>query len=771
MKAFLFPGQGSQVKGMGRELFKEYKDLVIKADDILGYSIEELCLEDKNDQLRETQFTQPALFIVNALAYLQRTRLEGRVPSYVAGHSLGEYNALFAAGVFDFETGVKLVQKRGELMSQAPLGGMAAVIGLDEEQVMDVIKKLKNVYIANFNSPSQIVISGERTEITGARPFFFDMDALYIVLNVSGAFHTIYMEESKQKFREFINGFEFANPKIPVIANLTARPYKSGDIKEILAMQITNPVKWTESIRYLMGKGEMEFIQIGPGNTISRLVSSIQKEAEPLIIKDDVTTAIPPLPPFLLGNQEPKTTDIEAVINEATPTPTLTATISACSLGSDEFKKDYNLKYAYLAGAMYKGVSSKEMVVKLGKSGLMGYLGTGGLDLNAIEEALRYIQQELNSEQAYGLNLLNNPDNPEKVEKFVDMLLEYEVRNIEASAFISATPSLVRFRLKGLKRNHDGVISATNRVMGKVSRPEVAEMFLSPAPEKIVTKLLAGNVITAEQAEWARAIPMADDICVEADSGGHTDGGVMHALLPAIIKLRDEMAKKYKYDKLVRVGAAGGIGTPEAAAAAFILGADFILTGSINQCTVESGASDLVKDLLQQINVQDTEYAPAGDMFELGAKVQVLKKGVFFPARANKLYELYRHYNSLDEIDDKTRKQLQEKYFKRSFESIYEECKKFYSSDVIEKAKKNAKHKMALIFRWYFGYSTRLAMEGNKENKVDFQVHCGPALGAFNQWVKGTRLESWKHRYVDELAEKLMNETAEVLSQRFQSFR
>ena len=764
MSTFLFPGQGSQKKGMGAELFKEYKNLIKLADDILGYSIEELCLEDKNSQLSLTQFTQPALFIVNALYYLKKCEIEGRRPDYVAGHSLGEYNALFAAEVFDFQTGVKLVKKRGELMSMAESGSMAAVIGLSETQILEVIEKnnLHNIYIANLNTPSQIVISGMKSDIESAKSYFDAAGAkMYVVLKVSGAFHSVFMEESKNKFNEFINEFEFASPKIPVISNLYARFYKNNLIKETLVEQITNTVKWTESIRYLMGKGETEFVQVGPGNVISGLVSAIQKEAEPLYVEESIL--------------DTDVLNIASISDENLPEDVsmnnnTINVISAISLGNEEFKKDYNLKYAYLAGAMYRGVASKELVVKMGKAGMMGFLGTGGLDLKTIEEAIIYIQNELTDGEAYGLNLLNNPNNTEKEEKLIDMYIDYGIRNIEASAFITATSSLVRYRLKGLKRNLNGGIDINNKVIGKVSRPEVAEMFLSPAPERIVNKLLEENKITNEEAEMAKYVPMGDDVCVEADSGGHTDAGVAYTLTPAIMKLRDEMMEKYKYSKKVRIGAAGGIGTPEAASAAFILGADFILTGSINQCTVESATSELVKDLLQQINVQDTGYAPAGDMFELGAKVQVLKKGLFFPARANKLYELYRQYNSLDEIDDKTKMQIQDKYFKRSFDSIYEECKDFYPSSEIMKAEKNSKHKMALIFKWYFGYSTRMAISGNEENKVDFQVHCGPALGAFNQWVKGTHLENWKQRHVDELAIKLMNEAADVLSKRFMTF-
>ena len=149
--------------------------------------------------------------------------------------------------------------------------------------------------------------------------------------------------------------------------------------------------------------------------------------------------------------------------------------------------------------------------------------------------------------------------------------------------------------------------------------------------------------------------------------------------------------------------------------------------------------------------------------------VQVLKRGVFFPARANKLYDLYRHYNSIDEIDEKTKNQLREKYFKRSFDEVYREVRSFYPPQEIEKAEQNPKYKMALIFRWYFGYSTRLALTGDETDKVNYQVPCGPALGAFNQWVKGTALENWRNRRVDEIGVKLVQETAELLNQRFQA--
>lgn len=799
MKAYVFPGQGSQHKGMGGTLFDEYAELTAKADEMLGYSIKKLCLEDPMKQLGQTQFTQPALYTVNVLTYLKKIRETGEMPDYVAGHSLGEYSALFAAGAFDFETGLKLVKHRGELMSKAVGGGMAAVLGLNEEKVEDLLKTngFDTIDIANYNSPTQIVISAQKAEIDRVSSSFQIEGVMFIPLNVSGAFHSRFMTEAKEQFEKYLDQFAFSELTIPVIANVSARPYRSGLVRNHLADQIISSVKWTETVRYLMGKGVTEFIEIGPGDVLTKLVLRIRQQAEPLIVpeEDDNIQQI-------AERQESYETEetIEETVEETTeeaieeivvetveetveetagetikevieasqrPDDSASFGITALSLGDLEFKKDYNLKYAYLTGAMYRGVASKEMVVKIGKAGMMGFFGSGGLELREIEEAIQYIQKELADGQSYGMNLVHNPVNLQREEKEVEIYLRYGVPNIEVAAFMSITPALIKYRAQGLRRLNDGTVSSANKIIAKVSRPEVAEAFLSPAPERLIQKMLQENKITSEQADLLTQVPVADDLCVEADSGGHTDGGVAFAMIPAMIKLRDEMMSKYGYRKKIRVGAAGGIGAPEAAAAAFIMGADFILTGSINQCTVEAGTSDAVKKMLENINIQDTEHAPAGDMFELGAKVQVLRKGVFFPARANKLYDLYRQFNSLDEIDEKTKKQLEERYFKRSFEEIFNDSKSYYPAAEIAKAELNPKQKMAIVFRWYFGYSSRLALNGVPDKEVDYQVHCGPALGAFNQWVKGTPLESWRNRYVDEIGEKLMNETAEVLNRRY----
>jgi malonyl CoA-acyl carrier protein transacylase len=289
MIACIFPGQGSQRRGMGQGLFDEVREYAVVEKDmdaILGYSLRKLCLEDTDNRLKETQFTQPSLFVVNALHYYKAVS-QGMRPAYVAGHSLGEYNALLAAGVFDFLTGLRLVKKRGELMSQARNGGMAAVIGLDADTVAILIKEngLSSVDIANFNSPTQIVLSGPVDDIKRVAPIFEKAGAqMYIPLQVSAAFHSRYMTDAADAFADFLAPMPFAAPQIPVIANATAEPYLSRNasesVKSLLVNQITQPVQWTQSMRFLIGQGVTQFSEMGPGNVLTRLVQQIQQQRE-----------------------------------------------------------------------------------------------------------------------------------------------------------------------------------------------------------------------------------------------------------------------------------------------------------------------------------------------------------------------------------------------------------------------------------------------------------------------------------------------------------
>ncbi|HEV8540773.1 MAG TPA: ACP S-malonyltransferase [Verrucomicrobiae bacterium] len=282
----VFPGQGSQKVGMGAGLFERFPELTRAVNEILGYSIEELCLKDPQNELGKTEFTQPALFVVNALTYFARSEDGKPPPDFLAGHSLGEYNALLAGETFDFVTGLRLVQKRGRLMAQARGGAMAAVIAMKPERIGEVLASAgrDRVDIANYNSPSQTVISGPEEELRLALPVLKEAGAKAIPLNVSGAFHSRMMQGAQKEFAAFIESFRFAAPKIPVIANATAAPYEVSQIKETLARQIASPVRWVESIQFLLGNSEAIFEEVGPGNVLTKLIQQIRASSEPAAI-------------------------------------------------------------------------------------------------------------------------------------------------------------------------------------------------------------------------------------------------------------------------------------------------------------------------------------------------------------------------------------------------------------------------------------------------------------------------------------------------------
>jgi len=285
--AIVFPGQGSQKRGMGQGLFDEvaeYRSVEKEVDAIVGYSMRKLCLEDTENRLKDTQYTQPSLYVVNAL-HFYRERSQGVTPAFVAGHSLGEYNALLAAGVFDFLTGLRLVKERGALMSKVKNGCMAAVIGLGAAAIGKVIKDsgLSSIDVANFNSPSQTVVSAPVEDIKRAGPLFEKAGAqMYIPLQVSAAFHSRYVADAAKSFADFLAPMSFGAPKVPVIANVTGKPYPTENaadaVKELLAKQITHSVQWTESIRFLIKQGVKQFTEMGPGNVLTRLVQQIQQQ-------------------------------------------------------------------------------------------------------------------------------------------------------------------------------------------------------------------------------------------------------------------------------------------------------------------------------------------------------------------------------------------------------------------------------------------------------------------------------------------------------------
>ena len=436
--------------------------------------------------------------------------------------------------------------------------------------------------------------------------------------------------------------------------------------------------------------------------------------------------------------------------------PNLTAT----DVGDAQFKKDYGLKYALYGGAMANGIASSDMAIALGKAGCMGSYGSGGQRLEVVAQEIDKMKAAL-GDKPFLVNMLSNR-NADMEMKLAQLLIDKQVLGVEASAYIVPSEALVYFRVKGI-REENGKIIIPHKIIAKVSREEVLEKFVSPPAAESVAALLKAGLITPEEAALAAKIPMADDITAEADSGGHTDGRPLVSMLPALIALANRKQAEFGYQQKVRVGAGGGVGTGLSCLGAFEMGAAYVVTGSVNQGCVESGTSDYVKQVLAETAMADVTMAPCADMFEMGAKVEVIKKKTMYAQNAQKLYEYYVKYPSFDAIPAADRDRIEKKILRDSFDNIWRGTKEYFSRvdpSKIPQAEKNPKLKMALVFRWYLGNSSRWAVQGNPDRKFDMQIWCGQSMGAFNLWVKGTPLEKAENRHVGEVANLLLNSCA-----------
>jgi PfaD family protein len=454
----------------------------------------------------------------------------------------------------------------------------------------------------------------------------------------------------------------------------------------------------------------------------------------------------------------------DTVKNNQHQIETLTAVppLAPQQLGDRNFQREHRVKYSYMTGAMANGIASAELVIALGKENILGSFGAAGLIPARVEQAINLIQAQL-IDKPYAFNLIHSPNEPALERANIDLYLKYGITTVEASAFLDLTPNIVYYRVAGLSLNSANTTQIKNKIIAKISRPEVAIKFLQPPPESILKQLLEQGLITPVQAKLAANIPMADDITVEADSGGHTDNRPLVSLLPTIIALRDEIQTKYRYPIVIRIGAAGGISTPRSALGAWMMGADYVVTGSINQSCVEAGSSKHTKNLLAQADIADVMMAPAADMFEMGVKLQVLKKGTLFPIRAQKLFELYNNYDSIESIPLKERDKLEKQIFRKSLDEVWQETETYFAQrDVsqITRDLNNPKRKMALIFRWYLGLSSRWSNIGELGREMDYQIWCGPAMGAFNNWVKDSYLAQPQNRRVVDVAHQIVTGAA-----------
>ncbi len=286
--AYVFPGQGSQWTGMGHDLYTnlpEARAVFEEADSVLGLPLSRLCFEGPEDVLRQTVNAQPAIMTVSVAYFRTSPQLKDRPqPSFVAGHSLGEYTALVAAGTLSFADALRLARERGRLMQEAgdrASGGMLAVIGLDED-IAQTICQATGMEIANINCPGQIAISGPTEVIDRAAQLAKEMGALKVIpLQVSGAFHSRLMQPAADGMARAVSGLQFRDAAIPIVANTTAQPMTSGDaLKAELLNQLCHPVLWQRSVEWMIGEGTAEFVEIGPGQVLTGLIKRISRDAK-----------------------------------------------------------------------------------------------------------------------------------------------------------------------------------------------------------------------------------------------------------------------------------------------------------------------------------------------------------------------------------------------------------------------------------------------------------------------------------------------------------
>ncbi|MFO0728877.1 MAG: PfaD family polyunsaturated fatty acid/polyketide biosynthesis protein [Myxococcota bacterium] len=433
-------------------------------------------------------------------------------------------------------------------------------------------------------------------------------------------------------------------------------------------------------------------------------------------------------------------------------------------LGGRSFVEAHGLRFAYVVGEMANGIATAEMVIAAAEHGMLGFFGAAGLSLERVAAGLDRMEAALGPRgKSYGSNLIHSPHEPELEAAVADLYLSRGVTRVSASAYMELTLPLVRYAATGLRRGLDGRLIRRNHVFAKISRPEVAARFLAPPPAAMLEALVAAGQLEAQEAALAAEASVATEVTVEADSGGHTDNQALTVVFPTVLAQCAAATRRFSRAAPIRVGAAGGIGAPGAVAAAFAMGADYVLTGSINQAAVESGLSPGGRALLAEVRLGDVTMAPAADMFEMGVKVQVLRRGTLFAARAQRLYEAYRGHASWAEIPAEERQRIEREILKAPYQDVERATRDYFAARAPaenERAAQDPRHAMALVFRAYLGQASKWAIAGDAARALDYQIWCGPAMGAFNAWAAGSFLQPLEARTVGQIGLNLMEGAA-----------
>ncbi|MEU4594511.1 acyltransferase domain-containing protein [Micromonospora aurantiaca (nom. illeg.)] len=730
MRAWVFPGQGSQHPGMGEGLLDRFPAECATAERLIGVPPAQLCRDARGEYLGRTRYVQPAVFLVSVLA-ARAALADGRPPpEVVAGHSLGEYAALHLAGCLDFDSALSLVVRRGRLMESVTGGGMVAVLGLPLSRVTELLAGIPDVDLANHNLPDQFVLAGSTAGIRAV------VDAVprlgtgrCVPLAVSVPAHSRFMAGAAEAFAVALRDVTPGPPSIPVVSNVTGSPHVPGEIPGTLLRHFVEPVRWWDTMCLLARSGVTEPVEVGPGEVLTKMwrraAGSLPAPVPggPLAPAAPVPLPAPVPPPAPATSVAPAAPAALPVTAPAAPVargPALGPPSATASrprpAGSPGLRSDYGIRYACLAGSSPFGVTSPAFLRRLSEAGLLGFFGAQGLAPPEIRAALA----ELRDVRRYGMAWPSGGDE----RALCDLYLAHDVRHVEVTGPLAVvSPQLVRFR------HGDG----PRQVLVRAPDLATAVRFLRPADPATVRTLAAAGHLDGGAAGAAAREAVATDVAVERDA---------HALVPALVALRDREAPG------ARIGVAG-VGTPAAVAAAFALGADFVVTTTVNQCTAEAATSDAAKDLLAALDVTDIREAPDPDLFELGARSPVAHRGTLFAARAEELYRMFLRYDRLADVGPRRLAELERTHFGRPLDEVRAD---------LGVAGRDDRRVLASVCAAYCREATAAALRGTPGQRLNYRVPASTDVGAFNRLVAAEPLADWRARHAESVTERLLSE-------------
>jgi trans-AT polyketide synthase, acyltransferase and oxidoreductase domains len=588
MRALLFPGQGSQRAGMGADLFGRFPDLVAQADDVLGYSIRDVCLNNPDARLDRTEVTQPAVYVVAALRH--HASAADTPAKMMAGHSLGEYVALYAAGAFAFADGLRMVQERGRLMGEISGGGLVAIVGFGAEQVERLLLEdgLAGVEIANINSPEQVVVGGRKDRLQTLLETCRARSIRAVPLRVSGAFHTSHMRPAAEKFERFLSGFDFAPLKAQVLSNVTGEPHERPQIKDRLVEQIARPVLWVQCIETMLKAGVDDFVEMGSPPILAPMVATIRRYSS----GESKPTALPEVP-------------------------------AARPQQGSSFCRSFRCARPLVAGSLGHGVAGVRLVQALTEVGVLALLDTEGLELSALAEALCALSESPQTRGRFGASVAADPGRPEADAAIIDLLLRHGVGIVEARGFPEPSEALLRYRAGQQAGGATGT-----RVVARVATAEAASAFLRGSPLSVLPQ--NGTLPETSTAPWA------DAICVDLQVW-RSQQGAKWQLFESLLAWRDAY-RATGAGKPFFVGISGM--AAEDYSASLAMGADYACAGALYLLAEESALDEKTKQFLR--NGEGTfEELPDWHFPELGTKSLSFVRSPELGAAALALQDFY----------------------------------------------------------------------------------------------------------------------------------